>query len=73
LAFDVKVLQDAKDLAEQEGVKIFTANIIYHLFDHFTAYIAQIKFNFLKNYNLNLSLGKKRNKMKVNLLFSLAS
>ncbi len=43
LAFDVKVLQDAKDLAEQEGVKIFTANIIYHLFDHFTAYIAQIK------------------------------
>jgi len=43
LAFDVKILQDAKDLAEQEGVKIFTANIIYHLFDHFTAYIAQIK------------------------------
>jgi len=43
LAFDVKVFQDAKDYAEQEGVKIFTANIIYHLFDRFTEYIAEIR------------------------------
>jgi translation initiation factor 5B len=43
LAFDVKILPDALDLAAQEGVKIFTANIIYHLFDQFTAYINDIK------------------------------
>lgn len=43
LAFDVKVLQDAKELAEHEGVKIFTANIIYHLFDHFTAYLQELR------------------------------
>ena len=43
LAFDVKVLADAQELAEKEGVKIFTANIIYHLFDHFMAYVEEIK------------------------------
>jgi translation initiation factor 5B len=39
LAFDVKVTKDASDLAESMGVKIFTAEIIYHLFDQFTAYM----------------------------------
>ncbi|XP_041360347.1 eukaryotic translation initiation factor 5B-like [Gigantopelta aegis] len=38
LAFDVKVERDAQDLADSLGVKIFTADIIYHLFDHFMAY-----------------------------------
>lgn len=38
LAFDVKVERDAEELAESLGVKIFQANIIYHLFDRFTAY-----------------------------------
>mmetsp|Transcript_16395 Transcript_16395/g.27769 ORF Transcript_16395/g.27769 Transcript_16395/m.27769 type:complete len:311 (+) Transcript_16395:1962-2894(+) len=38
LAFDVRVTPDAHHFAEQEGIKIFTANIIYHLFDEFTAY-----------------------------------
>lgn len=38
LAFDVKVERDAQDLADKEGIKIFTADIIYHLFDKFTAY-----------------------------------
>ncbi|KAJ9511344.1 hypothetical protein QJQ45_029730, partial [Haematococcus lacustris] len=33
LAFDVPVSKEARELAEEYGVKIFTADIIYHLFD----------------------------------------
>lgn len=43
LAFDVKVEREAQELAEDQGIKIFTANIIYHLFDQFTAYIQNIQ------------------------------
>ncbi|KAG7394790.1 Translation Initiation Factor 5B [Phytophthora boehmeriae] len=39
LAFDVKVHNDATELANELGVRIFTADIIYHLFDQFTAYM----------------------------------
>jgi translation initiation factor 5B len=39
LAFDVRVTPEAAKFAEEEGIKIFTANIIYHLFDEFTAYV----------------------------------
>ena len=35
LAFDVAVDRDAQQLADHLGVKIFTADIIYHLFDSF--------------------------------------
>lgn len=38
LAFDVKVEKDAQELADTLNVKIFQADIIYHLFDKFTAY-----------------------------------
>lgn len=38
LCFDVKVDKDAQELADELGVKVFTADIIYHLFDQFTAY-----------------------------------
>ena len=38
LCFDVKVDSDAEDVANEMGVKIFSANIIYHLFDSFAAY-----------------------------------
>jgi hypothetical protein len=34
LAFDVKVERDAQELADSLGVKIFQADIIYHLFDN---------------------------------------
>ncbi|KAJ1960180.1 eukaryotic translation initiation factor 5B, partial [Dispira parvispora] len=42
LCFDVKVDKDAQELADELGVKIFTAEIIYHLFDQFTAYSQEI-------------------------------
>ncbi|CCJ30838.1 unnamed protein product [Pneumocystis jirovecii] len=42
LCFDVKIDKDAEELAEQLGVKIFIADIIYHLFDSFTEYQAKI-------------------------------
>lgn len=38
LCFDVKVDKEAEQYAEEQGVKIFSADIIYHLFDAFTAY-----------------------------------
>ena len=38
LAFDVRIERDAQELADSLGVKIFSADIIYHLFDKFTAY-----------------------------------
>lgn len=38
LAFDVKIERDAQEHADKEGIKIFSAEIIYHLFDKFTAY-----------------------------------
>ncbi|KMT05239.1 hypothetical protein BVRB_7g173810 [Beta vulgaris subsp. vulgaris] len=43
LAFDVKVTPEARDYADDVGVKIFMADIIYHLFDQFKAYIDGIK------------------------------
>jgi translation initiation factor 5B len=43
LAFDVPVTKDAEKHADDVGVKIFTANIIYHLFDHFTKYMAEVR------------------------------
>jgi len=42
LAFDVKVERDAQEMADREGVKVFQAEIIYHLFDRFTEYQAEI-------------------------------
>lgn len=35
LAFDVRVEREAQEMADNLGVKIFTADIIYHLFDSF--------------------------------------
>ncbi len=41
LAFDVKVTADARDAAAELGVRIFTADIIYHLTDQFDAYLKE--------------------------------
>lgn len=43
LAFDVKVEKEAQDIADHLGVKIFTADIIYHLFDKFMGYRDELK------------------------------
>jgi len=42
LCFDVKVDKDAQTYADEVGVKVFTADIIYHLFDDFTKHMAQL-------------------------------
>lgn len=43
LAFDVPVTREAREMAESLGVRVFTADIIYHLFDQFTAYLKKVK------------------------------
>jgi translation initiation factor IF-2 len=43
LAFDVKISTEARLEAERQQVKIMSADIIYHLFDQFTAYMNAIK------------------------------
>lgn len=42
LCFDVKIDKEAQQYADDVGVKIFTADIIYHLFDDFTNHMAQL-------------------------------
>ena len=42
LCFDVPVDKDAAAYAQDLGIKIFQADIIYHLFDSFTAHMAQL-------------------------------
>lgn len=41
LAFDIKVNPEAQVLANEHGIKIFTADIIYHLFDNYISYEKQ--------------------------------
>jgi translation initiation factor 5B len=43
LCFDVKVDKEAQQYADENGIKIFTADIIYHLFDNFKAHMEAIK------------------------------
>ena len=43
LAFDVAVERDALKLADSSGIKIFTADIIYHLFEKFQGYKEDLK------------------------------
>ena len=42
LCFDVKVDKEAQAYANDQGIKIFTADIIYHLFDAFTKHMEQL-------------------------------
>jgi translation initiation factor 5B len=43
LAFDVPIEREAREMAEDMGVTIFSADIIYHLFDQFTDYMERMK------------------------------
>ena len=42
LCFDVRVDKEAQAYADEVGVKVFTADIIYHLFDDFTKHMQQL-------------------------------
>ena len=42
LAFDVPIEREAREQAEEVNVRIFTADIIYHLFDQFTRFMEQL-------------------------------
>lgn len=42
LCFDVKVEREAEDMAKELGIRVFRAEIIYHLFDDFTKYSAEV-------------------------------
>ncbi|KAG6041665.1 hypothetical protein E4U41_002939 [Claviceps citrina] len=42
LCFDVKIDKEAQAYAEDQGIKIFTADIIYHLFDDFTKHMNEM-------------------------------
>ncbi|KPM34736.1 Eukaryotic translation initiation factor 5B [Neonectria ditissima] len=42
LCFDVKVDKEALAYAEDQGIKVFTADIIYHLFDAFTKHMDEM-------------------------------
>jgi translation initiation factor 5B len=42
LCFDVKIDKEAQAYADEQGIKIFTADIIYHLFDAFTKHMELI-------------------------------
>lgn len=43
LAFDVKISPEAQEIANKYSIKIFTAKIIYHLFDMFTKYLEDLR------------------------------
>ena len=43
LAFDVRIDAQAREKAEEEHVRLFTADIIYHLFDQYQAFISGIR------------------------------
>jgi hypothetical protein len=44
LAFDVTISKEVREFADSLGVRIFEDEIIYHLFDMFTAYIEEVFF-----------------------------
>lgn len=43
LAFDVDISPEARTHAQEMGVRIFTAEIIYHLFDQFTRFMENLR------------------------------
>lgn len=60
LAFDVKVERDSQEMADSLGVRVFSAEIIYHLFDAFTKYredykkAKQDEFKYVNTHTLTL-------------------
>ncbi|GMS87839.1 hypothetical protein PENTCL1PPCAC_10014, partial [Pristionchus entomophagus] len=50
LAFDVRVEKDAQQFADHEGVKIFRADIIYHLENNFLKYREELRLKARKEH-----------------------
>lgn len=50
LAFDIRVEREAQEYADSVGVHIFSADIIYHLFDKFLGYREELKQRFREQY-----------------------
>lgn len=69
LAFDVKVERDAQEMADSIGVKIFSAEIIYHLFDRFTEYKESLKKQ-RKEQNRHLAVFPCRLRILPNCIFN---
>jgi len=69
LAFDVKVEKDAQEMADKEGVKIFQADIIYHLFDRFVAYQDELKAKKKEEFR-NVAVFPCKLKMMPNCIFN---
>jgi hypothetical protein len=55
LAFDVPITRDATQLATSLGVTVFSADIIYHLFDMFTEHTKKCRWGF---YSVLKTLGR---------------
>lgn len=43
IAFNVKILPDAQELIEKEGVKVFRHNVIYRLLEEYTSWVKKLK------------------------------
>ncbi|PKU42180.1 hypothetical protein llap_7525 [Limosa lapponica baueri] len=56
LAFDVRIERDAQEMADSLGVRIFSAEIIYHLFDAFTKYRQDYKKQKQEEFNFFIVL-----------------
>lgn len=69
LAFDVKIERDAQEYADSVGVKIFSADIIYHLFDKFKAYKEQL-YNQRKEANKHLAVYPCRLRILPNCIYN---
>ena len=67
LAFDVRVEREAQELADNLGVKIFTADIIYHLFDNFIDYRKVVEMLYTVKY-LAFRSYKKENGVSMSIL-----
>ncbi|KAI6646778.1 Eukaryotic translation initiation factor 5B-like [Oopsacas minuta] len=69
LAFDVRIDKDALELADQLGIKIFTADIIYHLFDNFIKHRKDYA-DKMKNENRHLAVYPVRLSIVPNCVFN---
>lgn len=61
--------RDAQEMADNIGLRIFTADIIYHLFDKFTAYANELKEKRKSQYR-NIAVFPSKLKILPNCIFN---